>query len=460
MSFIFVVDTSLTMALTLDGQPSSSVSQSRYGAACRIISGLISRAKKITPEPKIALYRMGAKIELLSRNLEDETVAQKFLATGVRLLGESHTGELLDRISEDLSPTQDDHIIVFTDATSYDGDINFFAPCECRFVIVNTTKKGVDPVQVEELEEISAESCGYEVSEDYEDYYHLFYMTNDTTEESIVDAVAEEMFVVPVYQLRIGYLNTTITTSPPIWEDRPFEIETIGFCKHTSLLNMPVDSNHYVMLDNGKGEDVEMEDEESLQSGDLPPQKLAILWMMAEAMKQESKVTLIRFGSGRFGVLSPFNESHSGLLLSLLPPQHLLPPYVPDLEKLTTVPCFNDQCDDLVIKEEAGEPASYAANLHSWIGSNGIQNDLNKILRYFRKLPDKSENFYMELNKVRQYAAVIGCQQILSEIARILKEESIQLNEHVRKHANHVAPFLEMEITEFGVHVPDIPALP
>ncbi|CAJ0954218.1 unnamed protein product, partial [Mesorhabditis belari] len=75
-----------------------------------------------------------------------------------------------------------------------------------------------------------------------------------------------------------------------------------------------------------------------------------------------SKVALIRFGSGRFGVLSPFNESHSGLLLSLLPPQHLLPPYVPDLEKLTTVPCFNDQCDDLVIKEEAGEPASYAVN--------------------------------------------------------------------------------------------------
>ncbi|CAJ0564526.1 unnamed protein product, partial [Mesorhabditis spiculigera] len=451
MGFIFVVDTSLTMGLQLDGQPSCSVEDSRYGVASRIACGLIQRAKKMVPEPRISLYRSGDKVEKLATEVESAAAAQKMLANGVRLFGESHTGALLDRLATDLSPTPDDHIIVLTDATSYD----------CRFVIVNTTKNGMDPTQIEELEEVSAESCGYEVGEDYEDYYHLFYMSHDTSEESIVDAVAEEMFVVPVYSLSIGNLTATITTSPPIWEDRPFEIEAIGFCKSTNLQNIPVASNHFVLLENKRREiDVPMEEEENSQSGDSDRSRRGgqhILQLVAEAMKAEGMTATVRFGSGRFGILSTYSEASSGLLLSLLPAPALLPAYVPNFNILTVIPHQNDQYEDLVVKE-CDEPASHLANLHSWINSSGIQNDLGKILRYFRKLPDRVDQFYLELNRVRFYAAVIGCQQILQELAKMMREESVQLNEQVRRHTQHVLPFLDLDITQ-GNPIKDIPIL-
>lgn len=45
------------------------------------------------------------------------------------------------------------------------GDMNFFTPCEARFVIMNTDRDTMDAMQMEELEEISAQSLGLEIQD-------------------------------------------------------------------------------------------------------------------------------------------------------------------------------------------------------------------------------------------------------------------------------------------------------
>lgn len=44
------------------------------------------------------------------------------------------------------------------------GDVNYGVSCETRFIIVNTNKKCMNPMQLEELDEIAASSVGFEVN--------------------------------------------------------------------------------------------------------------------------------------------------------------------------------------------------------------------------------------------------------------------------------------------------------
>ncbi len=51
---------------------------------------------------------------------------------------------------------------------------------------------------------------------------------------------------------------------------------------------------------------------------------------------------------------------------------------------------------------------SYSSSPVVWIRPSSLQSDVQKILRHARKLPDKTQHFYKELNRLRRNALCIG----------------------------------------------------
>ncbi|XP_063600703.1 integrator complex subunit 14-like [Penaeus indicus] len=69
------------------------------------------------------------------------------------------------------------------------------------------------------------------------------------------------------------------------------------------------------------------------------------------------------------------------------------------------------------------EEKSYALNCVVWVRQGGLQSDIQKILRHARKLPDKTQSFYKELNRVRRAALSYGFGELLEGLASVLERE-------------------------------------
>lgn len=69
------------------------------------------------------------------------------------------------------------------------------------------------------------------------------------------------------------------------------------------------------------------------------------------------------------------------------------------------------------------EKRSYCQNTVVWIRRAGLQSDIQKILRQARKLPEKTQQFYKELNRLRRAAVNFGFVELLDGMATILERE-------------------------------------
>lgn len=58
-----------------------------------------------------------------------------------------------------------------------------------------------------------------------------------------------------------------------------------------------------------------------------------------------------------------------------------------------------------------------------WIKPSGLQTDVQKILRNARKLPEKTQTFYKELNRLRKAALAFGFLDLLKGVADMLERE-------------------------------------
>ena len=56
-----------------------------------------------------------------------------------------------------------------------------------------------------------------------------------------------------------------------------------------------------------------------------------------------------------------------------------------------------------------------------------FQADLQKVIRHARKLPDKQQQFYKELNRIRKAALSFGFIELLEAIAQMLERECTML---------------------------------
>lgn len=72
---------------------------------------------------------------------------------------------------------------------------------------------------------------------------------------------------------------------------------------------------------------------------------------------------------------------------------------------------------------KSNERKSYSSSCVVWIKQSNLQSDIQKVLRLAKKLPEKTPNFYKELNRFRKAALVSGFYEIIDGMAAILERE-------------------------------------
>jgi hypothetical protein len=78
-----------------------------------------------------------------------------------------------------------------------------------------------------------------------------------------------------------------------------------------------------------------------------------------------------------------------------------------------------------------------------------FQADIQKVLRTARKLPEKQQQFYKELNRLRKAALSFGFYEVLQSLAQLLERECTMLPDGTHPDAamqlTHVVKFLASE---------------
>nr|XP_009913958.1 PREDICTED: von Willebrand factor A domain-containing protein 9 isoform X2 [Haliaeetus albicilla] len=148
------------------------------------------------------------------------------------------------------------------------------------------------------------------------------------------------------------------------------------------------------------------------------------------SLKVEGMVAVVQLGPEWYGMLYSQADSKkkSNLMMSLFEPG---PEPLPWLGKMAQLGPISDAKENPYGEDDNKSPfplqpknkRSYAQNVTVWIKPSGLQTDVQKILRNARKLPEKTQTFYKELNRLRKAALAFGFLDLLKGVADMLERE-------------------------------------
>ncbi|XP_076444143.1 integrator complex subunit 14-like isoform X2 [Babylonia areolata] len=243
-----------------------------------------------------------------------------------------------------------------------------------------------------------------------------------------------------------------------MWET----LTILGFLDLGEVASPPTLSRHLVLptstkerntkQDSANGEDSNKEngkhggaktedDDDGTEDGKTP--SFAVL--LHGSLKVESMVAITRIGEDWYGMLYSWADSKkkSNLMLSVFEPgldnipwlgnlENLCPPSL--LSHLAAPPTFPGQTPQQTptgppfqFPVRPVEKRSYAQSCVVWIKDSGLQTDMQKVIRHARKLPDKQQQFYKEMNRIRRAALSFGFHELLEAMASLLERECTQL---------------------------------
>ncbi|GAB0098241.1 DnaJ homolog subfamily C member 2 [Sergentomyia squamirostris] len=166
------------------------------------------------------------------------------------------------------------------------------------------------------------------------------------------------------------------------------------------------------------------DDEVAGSSGGNESTRESICVLLHGALKIENMAALVLLGDNWFGFIYSYADSKkkSNMMLTVLPQGSDVVPWLGDLRLLGTV-------EDLLPGETLSQfpvkpdKRSYSQNCVVWIKQSGIQSDVQKVLRHAKKLPEKTQHFYKELNRIRRAALSLGFVELLEGLACIFERE-------------------------------------
>ncbi|XP_063698589.1 integrator complex subunit 14 [Culicoides brevitarsis] len=185
--------------------------------------------------------------------------------------------------------------------------------------------------------------------------------------------------------------------------------------------------NFYSKIDGGPLED-EASGGSSMSSSQIPndSNKESVCVLLHGALKIENVAALTLLAENWFGFIYSYADSKkkSNLMLTVLPPGADVVPWLGDLRYLGTM---EDALpgENLSFPVKPTEKRSYSANIVGgcWIRQAGLQSDIQKVLRHAKKLPEKTQHFYKELNRIKRAALSLGFVELLEGLAIILERE-------------------------------------
>ncbi|CAB0037129.1 unnamed protein product [Trichogramma brassicae] len=186
------------------------------------------------------------------------------------------------------------------------------------------------------------------------------------------------------------------------------------------ILPMPTEKNSSMQGIAVLDEDDEIE--EVIDEGKEP----SFCVLLHGALKVENMAALCLLNADWYGFIYSWADSKkkSNLMLTVLEHGCEVVPWLGNLRNLGSISFAKDKTfEALTFPIRPVEKRSYSANTPSWIRNSGLQSDIQKILRQARKLPEKTANFYKELNRVRRTALTLGFLELLEGLAQIFDRE-------------------------------------
>jgi hypothetical protein len=197
--------------------------------------------------------------------------------------------------------------------------------------------------------------------------------------------------------------------------------------------------------------------------------------LLHNALKQENMVAVCLAGKNDetnedwFAILHPHVDSRkkSGMMLSLLMPGHQPILWLPSFRSLGAI-CLSSDTAATILDRPANSrntSKSYSSNNVIWLDPESVQADVQKVVRYARRGPDKAPQFYKELNRIRRAALSYGFFDVLAGLAIILEKEkrammadsSRPANQAMLQHIDHVITSLRAKLTEDSYDINILP---
>ncbi|KAJ8304197.1 hypothetical protein KUTeg_017780, partial [Tegillarca granosa] len=175
----------------------------------------------------------------------------------------------------------------------------------------------------------------------------------------------------------------------------------------------------------------EEEDESNTQEEGKTPSFTVLLH---GSLKVEGMVALTRVSEDWYGIMYSWADSKkkSNLMLSLFEPGIEPVSWLGNMNNLAPIsdfvdPPYGDEDNKTPFPVRPQDKRSYAQSCVVWIKQAGLQADIQKVLRHARKLPDKQQQFYKELNRLRRAALSFGFTELLEAMATLLDRECTML---------------------------------
>ncbi|XP_031617917.1 integrator complex subunit 14 [Contarinia nasturtii] len=171
------------------------------------------------------------------------------------------------------------------------------------------------------------------------------------------------------------------------------------------------------------------EDEENGEQNKSNNESAALL--LHGALKFENLAAVVLLNDDWFGFLHSYSDikRKSNIILTILPPGNDNIPWLGDFQYFATA-------DEALPGENAQFPIkpekrSYSQNCVVWIKQAGLQSDIQKLLRHAKKLPEKTQQFYKELNRIRRAALSLGFVELLEALSTLFEREALLLPQNV-----------------------------
>lgn len=239
-------------------------------------------------------------------------------------------------------------------------------------------------------------------------------------------------------------LNSPITLSPPPTKFRQvkeFEvieadidevIEVKGFFTLADVASPPVVSRHLILPSTSNS----LSQGSSVPSADDDSRTANLCVLLHGALKVASLCALVQVSSASsstsknwFGIIFSHADSKkkSCLMLALFEPGNEPVPWLGNLLRLGSLDEMNATSQDPFPVKLFGHKPSYSSSPVVWIRQASLQTDVQKVLRHARKMPEKTQHFYKELNRIKKAALSIGFYELLDGVASIFDRECAML---------------------------------
>lgn len=147
------------------------------------------------------------------------------------------------------------------------------------------------------------------------------------------------------------------------------------------------------------------------------------------ALKVEGMAAVVLLGADWWGTLTASCEASRGrrscLLLSVMRPGASAAPWLGALDQLGPAEEGTTSTETFPIR--SWRSYSSGGSACAWARPHALLADVQKVLRHARKLPDKTQHLFKELNRLRRAAISLGFSELLTAIGNALERECTAL---------------------------------